>query len=132
MQGAESEHRLRGFPPTPELVTCLLDHSRPIAQRMRAVFYLRTIGGEEAVSALCKALVDKRGTCLFRHEAAYVLGQMVAVAAVPTLIAVLQDSSDDTVVRHEAGEALGAIAEPSSLALLDVHASDPLPEIAGA
>ena len=118
------------FPPTPELVACVTDNSRPIAQRMRAVFYLRTVGGDVAVEALCTALKNKSGTCLFRHETAYVLGQMEARGAVPDLIAVLNDSSDDTIVRHEAGEALGAIADPASLAVLDERASDVLPEVA--
>lgn len=127
--GSEGGHHFK-FPPTPELVACVTDNTRPIAQRMRAVFYLRTIGGDVAVDALCRALKDKSGTCLFRHETAYVLGQMEARGAVPVLIAVLQDASDDTIVRHEAGEALGAIADESALPVLDEHASDPRPEVA--
>lgn len=118
------------FPPTPELVACVTDNSRPIAQRMRAVFYLRTIGGDVAVDALCRALKNKSGTCLFRHETAYVLGQMEARGAVPDLVSVLKDSSDDPIVRHEAGEALGAIADPESLAVLDEHSTDVRPEVA--
>jgi hypothetical protein len=31
----------------------LLDLSRPIAQRMRSIFYLRSIGGDDAVETLC-------------------------------------------------------------------------------
>lgn len=118
------------FPPTEELVATLLDLSRPIAARMRSIFYLRTIGGDEAVQALCKALRNKEGTTLFRHEIAYVLGQMLAKAAVPDLLAVLRDTSDDPIVRHESGEALGAIADPTTLEDLDAHCSDARPEVA--
>ncbi len=68
---------------------------------MRAIFYLRTLGGSENVRALCAALRKPEGTALFRHEIAYVLGQMQDASAVPDLLAVLRDTSDDTVVRHE-------------------------------
>lgn len=76
------------------------------------------------------ALANKEGTTLFRHELAYVLGQMQAKTAVPTLLAVLKDASDDPIVRHESGEALGAIADPSTLADLEAYSTDPRPEVA--
>jgi deoxyhypusine monooxygenase len=88
-------------PPLPDLLSTLNDLSRPIAARMRAIFYLRTLGGSENVRALCGALRRTDGTALFRHEIAYVLGQMQDATAVPDLLAVLRDVSDDTVVRHE-------------------------------
>jgi len=47
------------------------------------------------------ALRNKAGTCLFRHEIAYVLGQMQAKSAVPALLEVLKDKEDDPIVRHE-------------------------------
>lgn len=118
------------FPPTEDLINVLLDLSKPIAQRMRAVFYLRTIGGDDAVQALCKGLKNKEGTCLFRHEIAYVLGQMQAKNAITTLTEVLSDASDDPIVRHESGEALGAIADPSSLEALEKFSKDERPEVA--
>lgn len=74
---------------------------QPIAKRMRAMFYLRTIGTPEAVRVLCQALEDKAGSCLYRHELAYVLGQMRDATAVPALTAVLEDVADDVIVRHE-------------------------------
>ena len=75
-------------------------------------------------------MTNKEGTTLFRHEIAYVLGQMRAASAVPTLSAVLADATDDPVVRHEAGEALGAVATADVLPLLEAHCSDPRPEVA--
>ena len=88
-------------PPLADLLSTLHDLTRPIAARMRAIFYLRTLGGTENALALCTALRNAQGTALFRHEIAYVLGQMQEAAAVPDLLAVLRDTSDDTVVRHE-------------------------------
>ena len=91
-------------PPRADLVATLLDLSRPIASRMRAIFYLRSMGEEhlaENTAILCRALQDTRGTALFRHEIAYVLGQMQSVQAIPDLSAVLRNTADDVVVRHE-------------------------------
>ncbi len=45
------------FPPKDEIISCLLDLERPIAARMRAIFYLRSLGGEDAVAALCKGMI---------------------------------------------------------------------------
>ena len=78
---------------------------------------------------LCVALLNKDGTCLFRHEIAYVLGQMEASTAIPTLEKVLRDPTDDPIVRHECGEALGAIAAPETLNTLEELSSDPIPEV---
>jgi deoxyhypusine monooxygenase len=123
------------FPPKDELKAVLLDLSKPIAQRMRSIFYLRSLGGDDSVETLCAgasvkrpsvparfscvqrtrqpavvdeltcfvpaALRNKAGTCLFRHEIAYVLGQMQAKSAVPALLEVLKDKEDDPIVRHE-------------------------------
>ena len=66
---------------------------------------------------------------MFRHEVAYVLGQMEALAAIPTLETVLRDAGDDAIVRHECGEALGAIAHPSVLTVLEELSSDETPEV---
>ena len=94
-------------PTRDELVSTLKDLSRPIAARMRAIFYLRSMPKdtmEGNVEILCEALKDIRGTALFRHEIAYVLGQMQAASATPTLLSILADVNDDVVVRHEVRE----------------------------
>ena len=118
------------FPPKPVLFSTLADSKKPIAARMRSIFYLRSLGGEDSVSALCASLRDRDGSTLFRHEIAYVLGQMRASSALEDLSAVLKDVSDDPIVRHEAAEALGAIADPNSISLLDDLSSDARPEVA--
>jgi deoxyhypusine monooxygenase len=53
------------------------------------------------------ALLNKAGTTLFRHELAYVLGQMQAQSAVTTLVQVLEDTTDDPIVRHEVCSDIG-------------------------
>lgn len=123
---------MTGFrmPEKSALIKVLHDLEKPIAQRMRAIFYLRTVGGDDAVAALATALRNRGGSTLFRHEIAYVLGQMQATTAVPALLEVLQDASDDPIVRHESGEALGAIGDPSTLSVLEALSSDPRPEVA--
>ena len=91
-------------PPRDELIKTLLDLDRPIAARMRAIFYLRSQPDAEReanAAILCQALLDKRGSALFRHEIAYVLGQMQEASAIPSLTTILQDTGDDVVVRHE-------------------------------
>jgi deoxyhypusine monooxygenase len=88
------------------------DQSLPIAQRMRAVFHLRSTNSDQAALALIPALQVKRDSVLLRHEVCFCLGQMARNVVVPFLLAVLNDEDDDVIVRHEAGEALGAIGDP--------------------
>jgi deoxyhypusine monooxygenase len=75
-------------------------------------------------------LGDKTGSVLFRHELAYVLGQMGVEESVRALEAVLRDTSDDAIVRHEAAEAIAAIGKADSLPLLKEFCTDASPEVA--
>merc|ERR1712146_253470 len=75
-------------PPAPEadiasLRDQYLDTSRSLFQRYRSLFALRNIGNTEAVEAIVEGLNDS--SALFRHEAAYVLGQMQHPASVTGL-----------------------------------------------
>ena len=54
-------------------------------------------------------------SALFRHEVAYVLGQMQHGACIPELTAALADPAEHAMVRHECAEALGAIAQEGCL-----------------
>lgn len=65
-----------------------------------------------------------RDSALFRHEIAYVLGQMQQPAAAPQLIDSLRDAGENTMVRHECAEALGAIAADDCEAALRQHLDD--------
>ena len=118
------------FPPMVDLRAAIAETSAPLAMRMRAVYYLRTIASEEAVDVLAAALLDRENTPLMRHELAYVLGQIRNARACPTLEAVLADERDDAMVRHESAEALGAIGEERSLELLQRCAGEPVIEVA--
>ncbi|XP_048351740.1 deoxyhypusine hydroxylase [Sphaerodactylus townsendi] len=105
-----------------KLRAALLDESRPLFERYRAMFALRNLGGEPAVLALADGL--KSSGALFRHEIAYVLGQMQHEASVPQLMAALGNAAENSMVRHECAEALGSIAKASCLATLQAYAHD--------
>ncbi|OAX34413.1 ARM repeat-containing protein [Rhizopogon vinicolor AM-OR11-026] len=95
------------------LRTALLDTSVSLFERYRAMFALRNIGTPEAVNALAAGFSDD--SALFKHEIAFVFGQLLSVHSVPSLLKVLQDASESDMVRHEAAEALGGIATPEVL-----------------
>ena len=54
-------------------------------------------------------------TAFFRHEIAFIFGQLLSPHSVPALLQVLKNSSESDMVRHEAAEALGGIATPEVL-----------------
>jgi len=64
---------------------------------------------------------------LFRHEVAYVLGQLSHTASEAALTARLQDTNEHPIVRHECAEALGAIATDSCMNTLKDYLNDPEP-----
>jgi deoxyhypusine monooxygenase len=54
------------------------------------------------VLALSRGLVRPGEDCsLFKHEIAYVLGQMEHPASIPALVQALSDESEHAMVRHE-------------------------------
>jgi len=118
-------------PPTSKLLSCqpkpedvsesaistlkasLLDTRLPLFERYRAMFALRNIGSPSAVDALASGFSDDSD--LFKHEIAFVFGQLLSTYSVPALIQVLQNPKESDMVRHEAAEALGGIATPEVL-----------------
>lgn len=82
----------------------------------RVLFTLRNIGTKEAVDIMCECFSDKF-TALFKHEVAFVLGQMAKTAknALLKLEIVLQDENESSIVRHETALALGEISESREL-----------------
>ena len=100
----------------------ICDEDEKMFQRMRALFALRNIGGEESVDALAAAFGS--ASALLKHEIAYVLGQMQDDHAVPHLIERLEDLDEDVMVRHEAAEALGAIGNRSAMTTLEKFVND--------
>ena len=63
-------------------------------------------------------------SALFRHEIAYVFGQLQSPASIPFLIPVLQDKNEHAMVRHEAAEALGSIGTPECIQILEMYSKD--------
>ena len=74
------------------------------------MFALRNRGDEESIKALASGLTDS--SALFRHEIAFVLGQVASPHAVQELLGRLRDDQESAMVRHECAEALGSIASP--------------------
>jgi len=117
--------RLLSGQPKPEDITesdvlslkvLLLDTRLPLFERYRAMFALRNIGTPYAVDALASGFSDD--SALFKHEIAFVFGQLLSPHSVPSLVQVLQNHEESDMVRHEAAEALGGIATPEVLPYL--------------
>lgn len=94
----------------------LLDTELPLFLRYRAMFSLRDLASPPdlptavpAVHALAKGFTDP--SALFRHEIAFVFGQLSHPASIPALSAALADLEEASMVRHEAAEALGSLGE---------------------
>ena len=100
----------------------LTDTSKPLFHRYRALFALRNHGGGEAVEAITSGFQDS--SALFKHEIAYVLGQMQDPAAIPGLVNRLEDVQESAMVRHECAEALGSIANDQCLEVLERFRGD--------
>ncbi|KOC07259.1 HEAT repeat protein [Aspergillus flavus AF70] len=103
-------------PSISDLEKTLLDTKLPLFQRYRAMFALRDLASPpdlptavEAVEALAKGLKDP--SALFRHEVAFVFGQLCHPASVPSLTETLSDQKEIGMVRHEAAEALGSLGD---------------------
>ncbi|PIK45177.1 hypothetical protein BSL78_17971 [Apostichopus japonicus] len=94
----------------------LLDENVSLFERYRAMFALRNVNTDSSALALTKGL--SCSSALFRHEIAYVLGQMQNRVTVPALIKQLANKDEEGMVRHECAEALGSIAEKNCLEAL--------------
>ncbi|KAI8610188.1 deoxyhypusine hydroxylase-like protein [Chytriomyces sp. MP71] len=107
---------------TQEVGAILMDTTLPLFMRYKAMFALRNRGDMEAVLQLAKGFGDE--SALFRHEIAYVFGQMQHEASVPSLIKTLSNEGEQAMVRHEAAEALGSIATPECFEVLKKFKAD--------
>jgi len=95
---------------TDKLQKTLLDENIPLFDRYRAMFSLRNKADDVSVKALASGL--SCSSALFRHEVAFVLGQVASPCAVAELVDRLRDTEESPMVRHECAEALGGIASP--------------------
>ncbi|CAH0481474.1 unnamed protein product [Peronospora belbahrii] len=112
---------------TAELRKILLDHNGDMFAKYRAMFSLRNRNTDEAALALAEAFADPND--LFKHEIAYVMGQMENPIVVPALKKVLLDETQHRMVRHEAAEALGAIGTTECEDILKEHLKDKVPVV---
>ncbi|KXL49245.1 hypothetical protein M433DRAFT_62429 [Acidomyces richmondensis BFW] len=103
-------------PDISELAHTLLDTSLPLFKRYRAMFALRDLASPPdiptavpAINAL--ALGFKDPSALFRHEIAFVFGQLSHPACIPSLVETLSNVEEASMVRHEAAEALGSLGD---------------------
>ncbi|EEQ40502.1 putative deoxyhypusine hydroxylase [Clavispora lusitaniae] len=105
-----------------KLQKILNDQEKPLFERYRAMFRLRDLATDEACLALASGFEDP--SALFKHEIAYVFGQLCNPVTVPSLIKVLKDEREAGMVRHEAAEALGSIATEDCLPVLKSFLND--------
>ncbi|CAI4224192.1 unnamed protein product [Auanema sp. JU1783] len=106
-----------------ELSKALCDASKPLWDRYKAMFKLRNINTDRSISALAQGLYCE-DSALFRHEVAYVLGQVQSPVAIKELKDRLLLPSENCMVRHECAEALGAIATQECTEILQQYAKD--------
>lgn len=100
----------------------LVDQNLPIFYRYRVMFRLRNIGTNAAIEILSEGFKDP--SALFRHEIAYIFGQLCSPHAIPSLTNILCNQSEESMVRHEAAEALGSIGIPDIQQLLKTFIKD--------
>lgn len=93
--------------PATVVADIMMDKTKSLFDRYRAMFSLRNINNTEAVDLLAKGFKDS--SALFRHEIAYVYGQMQNPDSVKYLRQVINDKNEVSMVRHEAAEALGSV-----------------------
>lgn len=105
-----------------KLTEILLDENEKLYDRYRAMFSLRNIQSVDSINALGKGLKCK--SALFRHEIAFVLGQIQNECSIKVLAENLQDKNENEMVRHECAEALGAIATDECIEILNQYLSD--------
>lgn len=94
------------------LKSIYLDESKSLFNRYRALFTLRNIGTTEAIATICEGFFGSQNdSALFKHEVAFVLGQIQSLDSVDALSKKLADLEENEIVRHECAEALGSIGK---------------------
>lgn len=105
-----------------KLKEILLNENETLFNRYRAMFSLRNIRTDNSVLALTEGLKCK--SALFRHEIAFVLGQLQNPCSIKKLSENLRDQNENEMVRHECAEALGAIATDECIQILNEYLKD--------
>ena len=95
-----------------ELKKIYLNETSSLFERYRALFTLRNIGSPDAIAAICEGFFGSpNDSALFKHEVAFVLGQIQSLDSVEALAKKLADVEENEIVRHECAEALGSIGK---------------------
>jgi deoxyhypusine monooxygenase len=106
-----------------DLAALLIDENNTLWNRYRAMFALRNMNTPKSIKAIAQGLYCK-DSALFRHEIAYVLGQIQSPLVIPELSYGLKRAEESGMVRHECAEALGSIATPECRKLLEEYSHD--------
>ncbi|XP_066583872.1 deoxyhypusine hydroxylase [Prorops nasuta] len=104
------------------LTKTLMDEKASLFDRYQAMFALRNLHTDESIIAISEGL--KGDSALFRHEIAFVLGQLQEEVSVPYLQEALENINENEMVRHECAEALGSIATPHCYDILNKYLND--------
>ncbi|CAH0719505.1 unnamed protein product, partial [Brenthis ino] len=110
-----------------KLKETMMNENKSLFDRYRAMFSLRNLGTTESINALGEGF--KASSALFRHEVAFIFGQMQDERSVPFLKRTLEDTTEHEMVRHEAAEALGSIATDECTEVLKRYLNDPRPVV---
>lgn len=95
-----------------ELREIYLDEKKTLFERYKALFTLRNINTPESIQVICDGFfVSPTDSALFKHEVAFVLGQIQSLNSVAALSKKLADLEENDMVRHECAEALGSIGQ---------------------
>ncbi|XP_065220003.1 deoxyhypusine hydroxylase-like isoform X12 [Planococcus citri] len=106
----------------PNLMEMYLNANLSIFERYRAMFALRNLNTDFSAEGITKGFNSK--SALFRHEVAFVLGQLQNPVTIPALLKVVEDEGESNMVRHEAIEALGSIGTPDCVEIIRRFAND--------
>ena len=91
------------------------------------MFALRNLGDDQSILTLAMGLKSKNA--LFRHEIAYVLGQIQSPLTADHLMECMKNESEMDMVRHECAEALGSIATDKVYEELGKYLDKSTPEV---
>ncbi|KAJ1636720.1 armadillo-type protein [Pavlovales sp. CCMP2436] len=109
--------------PFVEVAAAFSDERQPLHVRYSAMFALRDLNTKRAANALAAGLRET-SSALFRHEVAFVLGQLEQECTTEQLKISLADRAEHPMVRHEAAEALGAIGSDDAISTLREYSED--------
>ncbi|KAM0686858.1 hypothetical protein COBT_001912 [Conglomerata obtusa] len=106
------------------LKTIFLNVNECLYSRYKAMFSLRDLKSKEAIDILGQGFKDS--SALFKHEIAFVFGQLRMKESVEYMKNTLDDLKEHGMVRHECAEALGAIGTKEAYEALQKHIKDPI------